>query len=1151
MNWTKAQTQAIEMSRRDVLVAAAAGSGKTAALTERVIRTITREDDPVDISRLLIVTFTEKAADELKIRIRNKLEEKAEKEPDNIRIRKQLSLLPSASISTIHSFYLKLLREGFSILGLPPKLRVAEEGSTEIMKSRLLDEIIDGYYNGDKNDGFDIENADGFFETFETLRPGEKLKDVFTELYGKVTSYPEYIDFYRLCAEDNAAAAENFTESRGFKYFRDDTKRRLLRLLSALEKFHREYGFDEEYVNKYGESTEYCISSIRRALDMLDIKDYAKLREYFLQPPEYPKNKPVKGERDFKEVSKALRATHKDIFSDAAKYFAFNEEDVKMICRRSAYLCDGIYKFLSRFDKAFSEEKLRAGVVDFNDTERFSHRLLCGGNNDFAEQIKSKYDEIYVDEYQDVNRLQDEIFASISKNNRFMVGDVKQSIYSFRGSDPTVFSSYREKFKPFSDNSSDPSVIFLSENFRCGKPIIDFTNEVFRTVFGAEGKIPYTADDELKFGKVCDVKDDVPVKITVFPGGTVEDEAEYVVKQIKYLLKNGIKDDGSRIGLSDIAVICRKSATCKAVERVFSERGLSCVNTADKSFFDSPEVLLTVSLLSAVDNPLSDVPLAAAMKSPLFGFSLDELVKIRLAFPDCPLYTALCSYAERTGDEKCGAFIKKLSYLRYKSRAMPTDKFIRLFFRETPLLSSIYNRRDGGDPKDRKSNLLMLYELARRFESDSFKGLYGFISYCNEMITKGQSFKTSNDAAGKITVQTVHSSKGLEYPVCFIMGAAARFNEEYKKETAVTDKELGVGIKVKTDDAVLTGPVYRAAVIKAENDQKVDEACLLYVSLTRAKKYLYITASPSKAPVFGNTGGAGYGGCRSYLDFLAVALDGAGGSYLYEEIDPSAEEKDEARDTLPGSEDTGDEDITELKAIYDYEYPYKEAASLPKKVSVSKLYPAFLDVDDEVINGFEDEKPPELILPDYAAAEEAASAAKKGTSTHLFMQFCDFDKAEADVYAEAKRLRDGGFIRAGDAELIYYDELKAFFTSPLYKEMKAARDAGRCFCREFRFNTELDAADFTNDEQRKKALSDEKLLVQGVIDCFFENEDGTVTIVDYKTDRVGRKPEDTEEFKNRHRQQLSYYKKAAERITLLPVSSCVLYSFCLKKPVVL
>jgi ATP-dependent helicase/nuclease subunit A len=689
MNWTKAQSDAINISRRDVLVAAAAGSGKTSTLTERVISVICRDKDPVDISRLLIVTFTEKAAEELKIKIRKKLQEKAQKEPSNNRVRRQLSLLPTASISTIHSFYIRILREGFSELGLPPRLRVADEGSVEMIRRRVMNDVIDAYYNDAAEDEYRIENADEFFDTFEHIRPGEKLYDTLCELYDTVASYPEFIDFYKNCEEKYKEYANDFGKSEHFRYFKASAKKRFANILSGFDQLEADFADDEEFQNKYRPVALYCEDLIKQTLSLLDAADYKTLYEFFGKSPDIPRNKPVKGEPAFKDAQNALRDAFKTEFGKAGKLLSFNEEDVKKICLQTSYLCGCIYKVLSKFEKEFSAEKLSAGMVDFTDMERYAHRLLCRGNGEFANKIKNRYDEIYVDEYQDVNRIQDAIFASVSKNNRFMVGDVKQSIYSFRGSDPTVFSEYRDRFSPFDSGKAAPSVIFLSENFRCGKPIIDFTNEVFGHVFGQGGAIPYTKDDELVFGKTAQVREDVPVKLAVFPGGNIEDEAEYAAKEIKYLLKNGKKDDGTKITLSDIAVICEKGKVCKAVEKVFSERGLDCVNTSDKSFFDAPEVLLVISLLSAIDNPMTDVALAAAMKSPVFGFTLDELAKIRLHKQNEPLYTALCSFAEDTGDEKCAAFIRKLSYLRYRSRTMQTDKFIRLFYRQTSVLSVI------------------------------------------------------------------------------------------------------------------------------------------------------------------------------------------------------------------------------------------------------------------------------------------------------------------------------------------------------------------------------------------------------------------------------------------------------------------------------
>ena len=544
------------------------------------------------------------------------------------------------------------------------------------------------------------------------------------------------------------------------------------------------------------------------------------------------------------------------------------------------------------------------------------------------------------------------------------------------------------------------------------------------------------------------------------------------------------------------------------------------------------------------------------MKSPVFGFTLDELAEIRLRYPDEPLYIALREYADETQDEKCVDFIKTLSYLRYRSRSMPTDRFIRLLYKETRLLSAVYNDTDKKDPADRRGNLMLLYDLARNFESDTFKGLYGFISYCREMTEKGKTFGAASDTAGKITVQTIHGSKGLEYPVCFIIGAGAKFNTDFNNKNFVADRRLGLGIRIKTEnDAIITGPIFKTEIMKKADDLITDEACLFYVAMTRAKKYLYITASSTKEPVF--TGGKyskSCAGCASYLDFLRISLNGNGGSYEYSCITPEEEPEQNApagnKAPAPDDDFEETEEFERLKQIYNYRYPYKEASELPKKAAVSRLYPRYLDTDEETVDVFGENEPLSLILPDYAEAEKTVTAAQRGTSTHLFMQFCDFDKAEADARAEAQRLVDRGFIKAENKELISFKEIETFFSSDLYKRMKAAQSAGRLFCREYRFNIELDAVDFTTDPQRKKALLNEKLLVQGVIDCFFEEEDGSITVVDYKTDRIYGADAVTE-FKERHALQLSYYKKAVERIALMPVGKCELYSFCLGRSAVL
>ena len=1151
MEWTKAQAAAIGVPRRDVLVAAAAGSGKTATLTERVLRTITRENDPVDINRLLIVTFTDKAADELRVRIRNKLEESVKKDPSDMRIKRQLSLLPSASVSTIHSFYGRIVREGAAQLGLSPKLRTAEEQEAALMIHRIMDRVTDSYYEGDQNDGCDIDDADALFDVFEKLRPGEDLYRTMNGLYNTVTSYPEYIEFYKICAEKYEKAASDPEASDQYAYMTGLYLPELCDIVSALRVMDSEYGDEPKYVSKYRPVVADTVTYTERAIDA--VKDgFDRAEEFFSREAGFTLPGGLVGSYAFRDEYKALRQRLTDVCGTLKKFFAFDREETSEIFKKTAVICDGIYKFLKRFDRLYTEEKRAAKVMDFADMERYAYRLICG-DPAFAARISARFDEIYVDEYQDVNGVQNDIFAALGRNNRFMVGDVKQSIYAFRGSDPDIFTTYRNGFETYTENSDGPSVIFLSENFRCGKPIIDFTNRVFSAVFGSGGPVPYTDEDALVFGKDCKVREDVPVTVRIFPKGKDEDEAAYAAAEIERLLKEGRNDAGEPLKPSDIAILCRSAAMCAKAEKALSERGLGCVNTSDKSFFNSAEVLLAVSLLSAIDNPVRDVPLAASMKSPVFGFTLDELAKIRLYKKDGSLYDAVTAYAESENGEKCKKFLERLDHFRYKARTMQTDKFIRLLYRQTSLLSLIYNSADRGDPKDRRANLLTLYELARKYESDSFKGLYGFIAYCNEMIDDERSFRTQSETADRITVQTIHSSKGLEYPVCFILGADGYFNEDFLKSPVVTDRRIGVGIRVTGDDGLMRkGPVYRAACVKKIMDNVRDGACLFYVAVTRAKKYLYITASPRKEPEFKrNASQSAIRRCKSFLSFLTTSLDGDGDCCRVICGAPGEEEQTERRADAAETYAPDDERYAQLKAIYDYRYPYAEAAKLPKKAAVSRLFPAYLDEDDSVVSLFGEKEPMPIILPDLSGDEAEKDAAARGTATHLFMQFCDLDRAAADIRGEAERLVSEGYIKPETAELISYDEASSFFSSDLYLRMKDARDSGRIFRREYRFNVELDAADFTDDPARKKALGNESLLVQGVIDCFFEEKDGTLTVADYKTDRVSPGASSVRSFAERHGRQLGYYKTAVERIARRSVGRCELYSFCLGRSVVL
>ena len=1157
MDWTKAQQTAIEFPRSDVLVSAAAGSGKTATLTERVLRALLKTDGTADIRRMLIVTYTNKAAFELRMKIRDKLENYLKDNPEDDNVRRQLTLLPSADISTIHSFYIRLLQKNFAVLGLPPKIGIGDESEFIQMRKSLLNELIGAYCDGEIKGEYEIKNPEKFFSSFTKAKTDDDLWKTFSDMYSKAASYREFLSYYKNCAETAKKAETDYLNSPYYAYIRSFVMRKLVYCRDTLEDIFDEYGGDVQFEKKYRPTLEECRDYLKTALDAFGGDDYEKARACAMLKPKFSGFKPVQGKPGFSEISKNVRdKLTKTATEIIPPLYSFDAGQTAAICRDTAEVYENVYKFLSNFDRLFLERKLKFKKLEYNDLERFAYKLLCGENGEptpQAMEIGKKYDEIFVDEYQDVNSTQDALFAALSHNDRFMVGDIKQSIYGFRGAEPELFSEYRKRAQRRKPGEQTPDVLFLSENFRCGKPVVDFTNAVFSKLFGADtGEIPYSDSDGLVFSKAAPVREDVKVKVRISIGkNRDDDEKQYIADEILALLDHGTNDKGEPLKPSDISILCRKEKACEQIEQTLKERGIPVSVASKKGFFDAPEVMLAVSLLTAIDNPMRDIPLASVMRSPLFGFTADELALLRQNSKDAAFYESVEEYAKTENGAKCAEFIKTLSEYRKKSRKLPLEKFIRYLYGKTALMTLAFNKKDKGGKETRKANLRKMYDLARNFESGSYGGLSDFVTYCDNLIKNDSDGTPVPPAEDKdsVTVQTIHKSKGLEYPAVFLYSADTAFKMSNIK--VINDRRLGIAVTTRNGVNIVNGPIYDAINAKYNDNSVRDEMRLLYVAVTRAKKYLYVTGKAAKAPDRSDSVSLEQiMECRNHLAMISLCIPEGETEYCVCTVSDAAEKEAAAAETPLIPEVSTYDEVFEAKVrrSISFEYPHKALSSVPNKVAVSKLYPAMLD-DDVTVFDIDPDAAIPLILPDEEDMKKEAAASERGTATHLFMQFCDFEAAKENVKEEAARLAENGFFKEETVKLMYLDEIEKFFRSDLYKRMKDAENSGRLFYREFRFNIGLDAAEFTNDAEMKKALANETLLVQGVVDCFFEEEDGTVTVCDYKTDRIGKSAEAVDAFADRHRLQLAYYKKALERITKKKVGRLVLYSFCIGKEV--
>ncbi|MBQ7821192.1 MAG: UvrD-helicase domain-containing protein [Clostridia bacterium] len=1191
VKWTPMQSAAIDTRDKTLLISAAAGSGKTAVLTERIIKRLCDKNDPADISRMLIVTFTKAAAAELKTRISRSISSAIASDSFNRHLSRQLLLLGSAKICTIHSFCLDVIKSNLKLLGLPEGISVGSEPEIKLMAKEVMTDIINDAYRGVFVQGHEAQNFLSLSDMFSLGGSDEPMIESFLAIYDKLNSYPEGTVFLRTCADEMFSEADMpFFETKHGKIVIERAADHLKYLLVKYNDISEKIKDDKVAYEKYIVPLSDEISFLESVTSVISQGKFDLVKEYltafaFITLPRLPKGYECEYKAAYQDLRKELKAF---IGDELKPLIEADQSVISENSRQSAALILDLYHILSGFDIKFKEEKKRISRMDFSDIERYAFELLVkdGEPTDLAHEISHSFDEIYIDEYQDTNSIQDMIFSVISrKDNRFMVGDIKQSIYGFRGAAPENFSRYRDSFEmydPDVESRSTASTIFLSNNFRCDSTVVDFCNTVFKTLFkNTSGRVPYYDSDDLLCSKADGHDSTVPVNVVLAGVDDNEDgfvgESEYVAKEIKRLISTEKKKDGTPVTASDIAVLVRYNSTSIPIENALNKLGIMTTNNVPTEFFENSEILLVMSLLNTIDNPMRDIYLAGVLKSPLFSFTLDELVQIRASKPQGTLYEALIAYTEATGFEKGKFFLARLDYFRTLASGTQVDRLIRKLYSECSLFSLVcVNTTIGTSPEEARENLMLLYKYARDFESSSFKGLSSFIKYVDDIIaekTKLPGASSKAPSSDNVRIMTMHHSKGLEFPVVFVVGAQKKVNTKDIAEPVLIDRHTGVSIDLP---GILPGTrmktLHKTALESAIKENSFEEEMrVLYVAYTRARERLYVTGQFRKpADEYTKAAETAENICphvimkpHSYMQWTLISL--IANDYISPErctltIPESSFECDSEADEKPTVEhdtELAKKMLERIKANLDFKYPHSDSVNIPAKLSVSDLHGDVLDTDRSLFPVTEDAK---AVLaginettPRFISEKDTdITAADRGTATHEFMQFCDFGSAEANgIEYEIDRMVKMSFITEESAKLIDKKQASDFFVSSLYLEkIKKASS----ILREHRFNVKLPASLFTRDSHRKAALADESLFVQGIIDCFIENDDGTYTLIDYKTDHIPREYRDNEsEFEHvlakRHYSQLSYYKKALEIITKKKVSEVLIYSFALGRSI--
>lgn len=1219
MKFTQSQQSAIDIRDSSLIISAGAGSGKTAVLTERILTRICDENDDCNINDFLIVTFTNAAAKELLDRMKKKLTEKAKECPKNKKIASNIALLPLAKISTINAFCYEIVRNNFQKLGLSSSLRIGDEAEMDVIRQTLMNEVVDQAFEEMGDDGIFLTA----YEVFSSAKSDGGFIDTLLSLHRILTNIPDKHKYKRCVLEhyESVCKEDEFFNSFFGKQLKEITEKLFKENHEALDKLIKACACDKALTEKYVPALLYEQDFARGLLSCID-DGYEKTREQLLsynskslaavRNAEYPRLKD-----NVKNAKNSICSSVKQLYDD---YYNCDSKLLKCAAKDTAKVLECLFMLVECFENKLDERKKRAGIIEFSDAERYTLKLLVKSTEpfvvtDLAQSMRERFKEIYIDEYQDVNPLQDLIFKALSRENadgeytRFMVGDVKQSIYRFRGASPDIFLNYRSTFCDI-DNKSSQKRIFMNDNFRCSESVVEFSNYLFKKLMGNY----YLKGDELVFARheKSPVKHKVQLVISEYDkditGSSVTAdmlEAAIICDKIKQIAGNSeyCDSEGRTYSYKDMAVLTRSKSALKTYEAVFAQKGIPVFSDVGESFYGKKEILLCLCILESIDNPMRDISLAGFMRSFAGCFTDDELCVIKTSFKNMKLYNSVKKYAlnedgncHKALSEKCISFIEQLGQLREFARGKSASQLLWKLFTQMGLLNHCCTKKFTNDPKSTTRNLLKLYEMSLDFNKTSFKGVGAFIDYINASMSKDD-IKAERVSGGEcVHLMTIHASKGLEFPVCFVSDLARKFNKTDERQHLVFSEKEGIACMLcdteqvsstdsKSNTVRITTPFKKLISRAIDKESVKEEIRILYVALTRARDMLIMTGVSSKkisklvdeaqTDAFLEDYSSGSG----FLPIISSCIINQTSSMPFH-MKASSQAPDNLSDKLAeyfecelvpcenaynllvcSEENTEESDETENDTGIDEEYlselektasfRYENDTHSPAKITVSMLKTGLMDDEmsdlDEQIEVTAEEKSVVSLenrlqkkIPDYLVSNAVSDGAEKGTAMHMFMQFACYEKCETKdgCIGEAEFLTQNGFITSKQKELLDFEKLSVFFKSELYSWVKQSRKVYR----EQRFN--LEVASFGSDEK----MSDKDILVQGVIDLFYENSDGTYTVVDFKTDRVfGQDAENI--LIERHKTQLMYYCRAVEEMTGKHVKHGFLYSFSLSKPI--
>ncbi|HCX65340.1 MAG TPA: helicase-exonuclease AddAB subunit AddA [Eubacteriaceae bacterium] len=1162
--WTEQQEKAIKTKGKNLLLSAAAGSGKTTVLVEKMTRLVL--EDKVGVDRLLVVTFTKAAAEEMKQRIHEKLTEELANAVETRRqeITNQINALPFASISTIHSFCLQMIQKYYHVIGLDPATKVGNETALAIMRQKALEEVMEEEYEKEE------ESFLALMEMFSNQRKDDRFREIILKIREFSSNHPYPEEWLGSAVANFEMDEAAFNKSLFYKEVKQHARTNAtfaLQLLGEALKETESFS-NPEPPQSLLKQEAFAVESV---LNGLEEGMGAFVRA--LKDCSFDTWRTNKEDKPFAQEAKEKRDSAKKVINQLKDDYAYEQMEVLFEnLREMKPHMDYLTKIVMRYQEVYDEAKREKGIMDFNDLEHFALQIL--EDEEAREELKEQYQYVFIDEYQDSNQIQDTIASKIKReDNLFLVGDVKQSIYLFRHSDPTLFIGKSREYERETEKSE---VQVLNQNFRSSKNVIDTVNRVFeQTMSKYVGEIDYNDQEKLYQG-VCYEEDDGR-KVQLFllqQDGQEENEAQemekseiearFVAGKIKELIGTRRYDprEGAYkpIEYKDIVLLFRSvKKTAPIYQQVFREEGIPVYAETGGGYFDTLEIALILDFLRVIDNAYQDTPLLAVLRSPIFGFTTEELVEIRTAQSENSIYETLKTYSETEGNDlakKAGRTIAFIRERKEEARYTPIDQFLWKAYMDTN-----YYHYIGGLPggMQRQANLRVLVDRAKEFSKSTLKGLFHFILFVEELKeTKSDlsSAKVLGAMDNVVRVMSIHKSKGLEFPLVFIGNIEKRFNTQDENQSVILHKELGICPDYVNLEKrrMLSTILKRVAKTKIRLETLSEEMRILYVAMSRSKNQLYLVGTykekekdkllekwgPSSTPYRSSVS-------KSYLDWIMSAMpiryrpqeekifeeDCADGWF----VDARQQsEKEEAQQT--GKEDffremekiRKEEQISErIQQIMDWTYERKDRAKIPEKIAVSQ------------IGKFQNEKGAfrinqEYHIPEFDKKESPLTAAEKGTINHEVLARIELNKLREaadlsrEVALQVKELVGRGHIEDEHQSHINKEAIAAFYESAIGRRLLKSEKVYR----EKPFTLRSDLEDIIGESGSKEGI-----LIQGIIDCFFYEGD-EVVLVDYKSDYY-QNEQMQKSLVEGYAKQIQLYKKAIETITGKRVKESYIY----------